>query len=629
MEIKDKKDLINLVKLASKNNSFAKKEVLELIRDASIEFFLKKGEILPDEFMELYKNFYNLKIDSSEYLDNHIKFFKSYYEKAQLDEKYILNNFLFILEFLNGKDGLEEFVKRTFTFNAHNNNLYYKKAKEFLLNLKIEDKKFFEIFKNLFDKDYFFNLDEFNRRSIFVNTLIMWNNKVLFNNKNWLSLFDDLVNLIDEAIKRDLIEEVMYIQFFIYHIYGNSIQTIDEWRIFNEKIEKKTSKFFKSWGEKNNLIKPKKRVSTKKKKIGFLWDRVVKNSPFMVTYSLIKNLMENEEFKKNYEIYFYSMSYIDKQQDDIKLIEKLKQLGVKVYVPFEFYKDGFYYSHLQKALHLRSKIIEDKIDYLINPVSGYDIANFIFSTRSAPKQIYWSHGNCTSEIENIDKRISHFEQECKEFKWQIFDVPMAKEFLVGSEEEKEKGLLLKKELLAQFGKDTVFLGTIGRYVKIDSDEYLKVISEIMKENPNTIYLACGEGDKESIIKKLKKYGIDESRFIFTGLVNPHIFGWIIDIWLDTFPLPQGQSRDEYQAKNCGNIVFGFAPKARRDKKWFKKYYNDFFSIAFPSNCDEYIKAVNIILRNNDIKEELKRIDKEIFEKIFYADTNFVKKVLNV
>ena len=560
MEINDKYSLLNLVNIAIKDKHFAKKEVLEVIREASEEFILKEGEILPKNYIRLFNNFQNIKLPPHKKMSQHIKFFKDYYKRASLEEQYILNNFIFSLEILNGnfKEGLKEFIIRTFSFfiNDAYNNEYYKDAIDFIKDeLITSDKDLIEIVGFVIKN--FFDYDPFIRKSLFIHFLaILWNNKIMWNNKIWLSVFEDLVSLINECIQKERIEEEMYLHFYTYHIYGNNIQTIDEWREFNKLIEKPSSKFYKKWREKNNLPKSKKRVSTKKKKIGFLIDRIVLNSPWMVTYSLFKSLMENEEFKKNYEIYVYSMNYLDKQQDDENLVNQIKSLGIKYYSPEEkFIHLGLYYPHLDKALDIRNKIIEDKIDYLISG-GGYDISNFIFSTRTAPKQILWSHGNCTSDIENIDLRISHFEQECKEFEWKIFNVPMTKEFLVGREAEKEKGLLIKKELLKEFGEDTIFLGTIGRLIKIESEEYLKVISKIMKENPNTIYLACGDGNIENIKKLMKKIGINLDKVIFPGMVNPHIFGWIIDVWINTYPLVQGFSQEEYHAKGHGVVVQG-------------------------------------------------------------------------
>jgi hypothetical protein len=401
-----------------------------------------------------------------------------------------------------------------------------------------------------------------------------------------------------------MIEEQMYIHFFIYHIYGNNIQTIKEWEIFNQKVERPSSKFYKKWGKEQKLKPCKNEISKGKKKIGFLFDRMVLNSPFMVEYSLFKALLNDEKFNKEYEIYVYSMNYVDKAKDDQNIINSLKALGIKFYSPIDFFvEEGYYYSHLNKALLLREQIIKDEIDYLVNGFFGYDISNFIFSNRSAPKQVFWSHGNCTSEVENIDIRVSHFGQECQNHEWKIFNVPIATEFLVGSKEDKTKGELLKKSLIEGFGEDTVILGTIGRLVKIESEEYIRALSEIMKQNPNTIYLACGNGNKENVEKLMLKCGIDLKRVVFTGQVNPHIYGWVIDVWCETFPLRQGNSRNEFEAK--GGAIVGYK------KYYLEKAIKDIGLIAkelqtkspLANSIEEYIDLVSFLIKDKNIREQ--------------------------
>jgi hypothetical protein len=558
---------------------------------------VKEG-ILPDKrLINLYKEVKELKIPKRADYEFQIENLSKYYLQASVNERAIINNLLFILEFLNGeKEALKHYIKRSLIIYTHIESEDFKLTVEFLREYPLEERVIEDVAKELIRE--FFQYSKADRRAIFVNFLvILWNNKANYASKLWLNVFKDLVWLLDELEKREEIEEFMYVHFFTYHVYGNNIQTIDEWRVFNEVVERKGSKFFKKWGEKNNLLKSKKEVSKNKKKIAFLLDRIVLNSPFMVTYSLIKSLLSDKEFRKKYEIYLYSISYVEKEVDDKNLIEQLSVMGVNIISMQDYFiSEGYYYSHLKKALFLREKIIKDEIDYLISGF-GYDIPNFIFSNRSAPKQIFWSHGNCTSEVEDIDIRMSHFEQQCKDKEWKIFNISIAEEFLIGSEEDKRKGKLIKDSLLEAFGEDTVFLGTIGRYVKIDSDEYIKVIAEIMKENPNTVYLACGGGDKQSIIEKLKKYKIDEKRFIFTGLVNPHQFGWVIDVWSETFPLRQGNSRNEFEAK--GGAIIG---------------YKKFYTKEAIEDIEEIAKTINFSPLADTLKEFVEKTSKVIQDK---------------
>jgi len=371
-----------------------------------------------------------------------------------------------------------------------------------------------------------------------------------------------------------MIEEQMYIHFFTYHIYGNNIKGIKNWEIFNEKVEKPASKFYSKWKDKLPPITSKPKD---KKIIGILIDRLVLNSPFIVVYSLLSSLMQNKEFTKKYKLVVYSMNYIDKQPEDQKIIQTLYDIGVDVVTPQNMFIDKrYYYSHLEKSLWLREAILSDGVDYLISWF-GYDIPNFLFSVRVAPKQLFWSHMNCTSEIENIDVRISHFPQVCKQYDWKVFYVPILDEFLVGSEGEREVANIIKQDYLSKFGKDTVILGTIGRLVKLHSKPYMQLISKIMKDNPNTIYLACGVGNENEIKELLDEVGIDKDRFLFLGQINPNIYGWVIDVWINTFPEVQGQSQLEYHAKGAGVVFQGNVIANCKDKNDFELIKKDYLN----------------------------------------------------
>ena len=662
MKIKSKDDLDNLVfSLINKRSFENKRDIFLTIREKTLEFYISNGSLIPPFYSLLYFIFNDIKIEADDRYVKHIDFFKNYYNQATLEEKYVISNFIFRLEILNGdfKNSIREYIKRWLILNLHKDfsNVNVKEFIGFIVNNSIDVKVLVESFKELIDQKYFFSLNFDEKRAVFVNALsILWNSPNSFNSNVWLEVFDDLVGLLNEMIKQNRIEEHMYIHFFTYHIFGNNIQTIEDWRVFNEKVEKLASRFYKEWGSRRNLIKPKTTISSGKKRVAFLVDRMIWTSPLIVLYSLIKALKSSKEFNENYEIYIYSLNYIDKNEDKKSIIDNFLKLGVNFFTPQNYFMNqGYYYSHLQKAIMLREKIIDDKIDFLIGG-GGYDIPNFIFSTKTAPKQILWSHGNCTSDIEEIDKRISHFPQECKEWEWKIFHVPMDRIFLIGTDKNKEAGKRVKEKLLEEFGKDTVILGAIGRLVKVDSDEYLKTIAKIMEQNPNTIYLACGAGDNKTIKNRLKKYGIDEKRFIFTGFVNAHVYGWVIDLYLAPFPMDPGQALDEYRQKNRSYVAMHNQKWFENFKKSFKsnpkeqsfiKLYSDeqrirlfnmqplieenrysftFFTIPHVLNQEDYVKVAIRLLKDKDLKEKIIDEYKYVKDRLRYDVKNFLKAI---
>jgi hypothetical protein len=133
----------------------------------------------------------------------------------------------------------------------------------------------------------------------------------------------------------------------------------------------------------------------------------------------------------------------------------------------------------------------------------------------------------------------------------------------------------------------------------------------MKQNPNTIYLACGDGHKENVEKLMLKYNIDLKRVVFTGQVNPHMYGWVIDVWPDSFPLGNGQSKDEFIAKKRP-VIFHSKRNISNDKN----------SNLFVGNTDnEYIILVNKLVNNEKYKNKIRFLEYKLWFK--NKKTNFI------
>ncbi len=407
-------------------------------------------------------------------------------------------------------------------------------------------KGYIKAFEPVFDKE-FFKLNVLAQKAIVMLFFYAYFNENTRSKEDAL-FFEFLYKLFIKAKDSNNLELMAY-------LYIPMVFSCQDNKVFNGKVNKTLErvilKNFKS------DFKPKPKPSGKTK-IGFMIERAIWHSVNQVNYSFLVYLKEDleEENRDDIEVMILDLNYFELAGGLESVKNKFRSIGFKyvdLHTALNIPKTPLY-NIVEKSVKVRDYIRDLELDVLIiSPITHFTQI-FLLNTRVAKKQVYWSHGNCFLDVKGIDKRISHFEQPCSEFSWKIFHMSVVKELLLGTEKDKEEGKRIKEELLNEYGKDTVTLGTIGRLTKVDSDEYLQVVSEIMKKNPNTIYLACGSGDIKPIKEKLRKYGIDENRFIFTGYINPHAYGWVIDIMLDTFPEPQGQSMAEFTAKGGECVI---------------------------------------------------------------------------
>jgi len=569
----------------------------EIPSDSSIIEIAKKGLALQER-------------DLFDEINSYITLLRDSFTVASIYEKVYVIKILFVLEmYVDLHTAYENYIKRVVTLHIHKIPEEFGDFTKELL-VYYDAQKIMSYLQALLREKSDQPSEEL--RSFFNWSLhVFWNIPTLLNSDYWREWYPDLKVLLATLVSQKRISDVMYVEFFTYHIMGNSFQKIDEWRELNQNVTRKTQSLYKEYTK--DLIRLSI-IQKDRKRVAFIVERVVDNSVFAVNYSLLKSLQANKDFVEQYEIAVYTVNYFEKSKDDQVCIDKIEALGIPFINPVTaFREEGYYNDHYKKAYSFAQTLLHDGIDIIING-GVLPILDFLYLARVAPLQIYYSHGNCAFDIEGIDKRVSHFPQECKEFEWEIVNVPISKEFLVGTEEEKNNAETIKASYKQKFGDDLVVLGTIGRLIKINSDEYIKTVAEIMKQNPNTIYLACGAGNEEDVKEKVREYGIDEERFIFTGQVNSHVYGWVIDVWPDSFPLRGGQAKAEYRSKN-GFLVDHL--KAYKGNSYIKalqikeKYAKD--SIQYPTAVtnSEYIAFINRGIKEINYRTEISKIQKEL------------------
>lgn len=482
----------------------------------------------------------------------------------------------FILKQLQDKTGFdknrEECLQMISDYdNIHDifTNFYYVKyiykAEDFKLYVKIYAKILF--------KDNFFDLDIVEQKKK-IYKFFYATNYSFGAFEDFKEMYFILHPLYLEAIRLGQDELVMYLYFPLQFSFNGVAQTQEERKYFNDEVERPLESYVKNTLIDKYKLKPNKRKinpNKKKIKVAFLQERIINYSIEKVFYSLIQALANNPS--QEYEFVIYDLNFMELLGSDRDEVAKLKALGIKyIDLHHTFYDSAYvFYPLMEKMLKVREQLIQDDVDVLIGMHSRAEY-NFLFTTRTAPKQIYWSHGNDEYDLDELDLKISHSNTTDKRFKH--FSIPIDL-----NKYNPDVDMQKVAEIRALYPKDTFILGTIGRLIKLDSEEYLQTVAKIMQENPNTIYLACGGGENIEVKRKVDALGLSD-RFYFTGHIDAHIYNHVIDLWLTPFPYGGGEALEEYRNKGKPYVViYDYKGEDLDLALSFAKDKNNYISIA--------------------------------------------------
>lgn len=414
-------------------------------------------------------------------------------------------------------------------------------------------------------------------------------------------LFNTLLTIYQKALENKDMEILFFVYTPLQFSWNGVASTPEELSYFQETVERTFEGFIKdSVIDKFQLEPNNKEIDTSKPiRVAFLQERLINYSIFKVLFSLLKNLSTYSNNK--FEFVVLDLSFTELGGSEALIQDEIKKLGYEVVDCHKLImnNNSSIYPVSEKSLVLRQFIIDNEFDILIGMHSRPEF-NFLFTTRTCPIQIYWSHGNFAYNLDNIDKKMCHYKEQNQTEEYQTFSIQMDEAFL-NPFVEKEKIYAIKGAL----PQGSIVLGTIGRLSKVNSKEYLDTVVTIMKQNPETVFLMCGGGNSVPIKQYLEDKGVLE-RVYFPGQINPHIYGHVIDIFLDSWPHRNGTSIDEIQAKARTFVSHG-EYLTKQDSTYWKDALADIGikkNYAIAKDTKEYIEHVNDLIKDPELRLKL-------------------------
>jgi len=105
-----------------------------------------------------------------------------------------------------------------------------------------------------------------------------------------------------------------------------------------------------------------------------------------------------------------------------------------------------------------------------------------------------------------------------------------------------------------FPPNTIVLGTLGREEKLIGADYLNAICQVLSACPQTIFLYTGRAQRYEIVNTFRQSGL-EHRTRFIGWVDTEVYARVIDVFLDSFPFPCGQTIAQAMSAGRGVVMY--------------------------------------------------------------------------
>jgi hypothetical protein len=207
----------------------------------------------------------------------------------------------------------------------------------------------------------------------------------------------------------------------------------------------------------------------------------------------------------------------------------------------------------------------DRPDVLMTDMNA-SLPAVLFERRSAPLQVFYQFGMPIWPLRNIDAvfHVWDFDRALVGFDQAICTELTIPYDLTRFASTPDPELVAIERAQLPLGR---LIGTYGRLAKI-TPEFLRAVADAISDIPDVTVVLGGVGDADPINRRLAALGMIGRCVVLAHHVNGHVWGHLMDVFLDTFPQPGGASCLEVIAKGkpVVSMFAGEAPNLMREQR---------------------------------------------------------------
>jgi hypothetical protein len=300
-----------------------------------------------------------------------------------------------------------------------------------------------------------------------------------------------------------------------------------------------------------------------------------------------------ESYPGEYQLYVYAWMYKDEG-----FLQRIQSLGVTVRV-FDLSEYD-----VRQLVALRQAFFDDRIDVALTDMNSA-VPHFLFERRVAPIQVFYQLGLPFWGLQNLDAVFQGWEIQPERlgFERQKCHLVPAPKFTRSTRTEVHPERVCRER--QRFPASEQVIGFYGRLVKV-TPALCEIIRRVLLQNPGVIAVLGGTGNAAPITDFIRRNQLSERAFVVNEFVDGHVWGHLIDVFLDTFPLTGGYS--------CREVMFKGTPivHMRSDEM---PNLNSFLDEALGAESLEgYVDRVSRLLNDaafyRDAREKALQISRE-------------------